>query len=313
MSNKDDALQEIALIARNNKLSIEDIIRALAPSVEKTERESRSIISRLFGYIGGILVFAGICIFVGMQWENFGSAARVIVTLGTGFAAFLFALAITDDSKYSRAATPLFLIAALFQPGGIFVMLDEYSSGGKPEHGVLFMAGVMILQQAATFWHTKRSTLAFTTIVFSCIFFVTLFDMMGIEENIIGLVTGLSLMCVAWALGKSPHRPLCAFWYFVGAATFLISTFDLVEGTPFEIVYLAIAAFMIYISTVAQSRTLLLVGTLAMLCYIGYFTGKHFSDSLSWPIVLILCGVLFIGLGSLAMRINRKYIQQKAG
>src|SRR5690606_27126451 len=214
MPQKDEALQEIAAIARNNKLTLEDIARALTPSVAQKERESGGILARLFGYVGGILVFAGVCIFIGMQWEHFGSAARVIVTLGTGFAAFLFALAAMDDPKYDRAATPLLLIAALFQPTGIFVMLDEFSSGGDPEHGVLFMAGVMFLQQGAVFWHKQRTTLAFTTIVFACIFLVTLMDMIGMEENVIGLVTGVSLMCVSWPLANSPHRPIAAFWYF---------------------------------------------------------------------------------------------------
>ena len=58
------------------------------------------------------------------------------------------------------------LIAALLQPTGIMVMLDEYARGGKPEHGMLFMCTVMFLQQFLTFLGTRRTVLLFTSLVF---------------------------------------------------------------------------------------------------------------------------------------------------
>lgn len=311
MSTRQDALQEILTLARLNGLSAEDIVRAMGNKKEAAVQETGGIISRLFGYIGGILVFAGICIFIGQLWDDFGSAARIAVTLGTGFAVFLFALAAIDHEKYDRAATPLFLIAALFQPSGIFVMLDEFSTGGKPEHGILFMSGVMLLQQALTFWQKKRTVLAFTSIFFGGMFFATLMDICDIDDEVISLCLGASVMFIAWALSQSPHRSISAFWYFIGSAMLLFGFGDIVEGTPAEPLFLGLSAFLIYLSTRARSRTLLLVGTLAMLCYIGYFTGKHFGDSLGWPIILILCGVAFFGLGALALRINAKYIREK--
>ena len=311
MSTKQDALQEILTLARLNGLSAEDIIRAMGDKKEAAVKETGGVIARLFGYIGGILVFAGICIFIGQLWDDFGSYARVLVTLGTGFAVFLFALAAMDHEKYDRAATPLLLIAALFQPSGIFVMLEEFSRGGKPEHGVLFMAGVMLLQQGLTFWQKKRTTLAFTSIVFGGIFFATLLDIWEVDDELIGLCLGTSLMCISWALSQSPHRAISAFWYFIGSVILLVSFGDVVEGTAAEPLFLGLSAFLIFLSTRARSRTLLLVGTVAMLCYIGYFTGKHFGDSLGWPIILILCGVAFFGIGALALRINAKYIREK--
>lgn len=310
MSAKQDALEEILTLARLNGLSAEDITRAMADKQGAAVRESGSVISRLFGYIGGVLVFAGLCIFIGMKWDDLESFARVMVTLGSGLAAFLFALAAIGHEKYDRAATPLLLIAALLQPVGIMVMLDEYSRGGDPLHGVLFMAGVMTLQQGLTFASKPRTTLAFSSIVFGGLFFVTLCDILEVPHEAIGLCLGTSLMCLSWALNQSPHRAISAFWYFVGAVILLVSFADIVEGSPAEPLFLGLSAFLIFLSTRARSRTLLLVGTVAMLCYIGYFTGKHFADNLSWPIVLVLIGAAFFGLGQMAMRINAKYIRE---
>ena len=125
MSDKEDALQEIVAIAKNNGITLTEITKALT---DLPAKQSSSILSKLFGYLGGIFVFSGICVFVHMYWEDFNSAARVILTLGTGFVLFIMALVTLSDERYSRAATPLFLMSSALQPTGIFVMLDESST-----------------------------------------------------------------------------------------------------------------------------------------------------------------------------------------
>lgn len=311
MSQKDDALQEVVTIIRNNNLMLSDIAAALGGGAENKEKRDSNIIGRVFNYIGGILVFAGLCIFVGMFWESFGSVTKILVTLGTGFAAFLFALAAMDDAKYDRAATPLLIIAALFQPAGIFVMLDEFSSGGKPEHGILFMAALMIIQQGATFWHKRQTTLAFTTILFSTIFAVTLFEEMNMSEELNAIITGIALLGTGWWLSQSPHRPISGFAYLCGSGALMFGVYDVVEGTVFEIAFLALAAFFVYASTVARSRILLAMGTLGMLGYIGDFAFDHFDNQASFPILLMVIGIAFFGLGAMAIRINKKFIVRK--
>jgi hypothetical protein len=51
------------------------------------------------------------------------------------------------------------------------------------------------------------------------------------------------------------------------------------------------------------------VATLAILAYIGWHTNKYFADSVGWPLALIGFGIVMIGLSSLAMRIDRRYIR----
>lgn len=309
MSQKEDALQDIVLLARSNGITPEEISRALSTPQEQSAKRSSGILTRLFSYIGGILVFAGIGVFISMYWEDFGSAARVLVTLGTGFAAFVMGLACLADRRYERAATPLFLAASLLQPTGIFVMLQEYSSGGDPRHGVLFMAIYMLIQQGAAFFASRCTVLAFSAILFGCIFFVTLFDLWNMNENLIGTVIGASLICIAYALSQSRHLAIAPFWYFAGSVVLLWAVFDAVEGTPLELAYLGLSALTIFLSTYVRSRVLLLVSTLSMLGYIGYYTAEHFSNTVGWPISLVIIGIALIGLSSLAVKLNNKYIK----
>lgn len=309
MSLKDDVLQDIVALMQHNKITLAEVSRALDDASTQMSAAPASVLSKLFGYIGGIFVFAGIGVFISMYWDDFSSASRVIVTLGTGLIAFVMGLICLSEQKYERVATPLFLIASVLQPTGIMVMLDEYSSGGDVRHGLLFMAAYMLVQQGATFWAKQRTVLAFSAIIFGCIFFANLFDLWDLDEKLIGTVIGSSLLCLAFAIQRSKHMAIAPFWYFVGAVLLLWSIFEWVEGSLFEPIYLGMTAFMIFLSTFVRSRTLLLVGTLAMLIYIGYYTAEHFANAVGWPIALVIIGIALIGLSALAIRLNNQYIK----
>jgi hypothetical protein len=308
---KESALKDIVHLAKHHHITLDEISHALAKVNAHANKPSPSVLSQLFGYIGGIFVFAGIGVFISMYWDDFGSAARVLVTLGTGLVAFIMALVCLTDKRYERVATPLFLISALLQPTGILVMLNEYSSGGDARHGLLFMATYMLIQQAATFWAKQRTVLAFSAILFGCIFFANLFDIWDMNEKLIGIVMGISLVCVAYALNQSRHLPIAPFWYFVGSAILMWSVFEAVEKTPFEIIYLGLAASLIFLSTAVRSRALLAVGSLSMLIYIGYFTARHFANTLGWPIALVIIGIALIGMSAFAVKLNNQYIKKQ--
>ena len=311
MVHKDDALQDILAIARHHGITPNEIVEAMRDPQPVEVKRSSGILSKLFGYIGGIFVFAGIGVFISMYWSDFGSAARVIVTLGTGFVAFLMAIACLTDKRYERAATPLILMALLLEPMGIFVMLDEYSSGGDPRHGVLFMATFMLIQQGATFLAKRLTVMAFAAIFFASVFFVTLFDLWDMDGKLVGMVMGSSLMCVAYALSQSRHQAIAPFWHLVGSVSLLFAVFDTVEDTAYELLFLGLSAFIIYLSTAIRSGVLMLVGTLSMLSYIGYFTAKHFANTLGWPVALVIVGIAMIGVSAVAVRLNNKYIRSK--
>ncbi|HSM69258.1 MAG TPA: DUF2157 domain-containing protein [Xanthomonadales bacterium] len=306
MTGRDEALAEIADIAARHQLSADDIARALQDAQSpQPARRSSGILARVLAYLGGIFVLAGIALFTGMQWNQLNSAARVLVTLGTGFAFYLFALAAMTDPRYARATTPMLLIAALLQPTGIVVMLDEYARGGQPEHGLLFMCVVMFVQQFLTFLAKRRTVLLFFAIFFGAAGFGTLCNILDIDFEFTAFALGIGLSCVAYALDRSVHKAITPFWYFSGAGFFLYGAFDLLNDTAFEIAYFGITAGVMYLATVVRSRTLLLVSVLALTSFTGYF----FRDSLASAFGLILMGILLIGLSALAMQLNQKYIQ----
>jgi len=308
MTSRSEALRQIAELAALHELQPDEIIRELNnPSTPEPAERSSGILARIMAYLGGVFVLAGIAIFVGMQWDLFSSAVRVLVTLGVGFAIFLFALATMTDDRFAKVTTPMLLISALLQPTGIVVMLNEYSRGGDPEHGLLFMCVVMFLQQFFTFLAKKRTVLLFMSLFFGAAGFGVLCDILDIDETIIALSLGIGLTAVSYAIDKTNHRTITPFWYFAGSVFFLYGSFDVLEGSVLEILYFGIAAGVMYLGTVVKSRTLLFTSVLALMGFTGYF----FRDSLANAFGLIIMGLLLIGLSAFAMSLNRKYISKR--
>lgn len=427
-AQKDAALEQIRAIAQAHALSAQQVFIALLKSPATAgdaaaAEDKGSLLSRLMGYIGGIFIFSGICVFISMQWDEIGSFARVLLTLGLGFAAYIASLSAYHEKKYARAALPLTIVAAIFQPMGILVLLDEYSSGGPAVYGTMFMASLMLVQQGLTYAHLRRYAHAITSVIFACLLFgalvdsgklndgvqgflvlagglatlvtactlarkgfldhmlvpvlfiaalflqglgvqgilddyglisnpqaagvvislaflcqtallfrlmpfatlafvtmglfsavfVSLLDLMGAEEDIIALLLGLALLPLTRYWHKTPQAAIAPFWYATGAICLLGGFFAQVKGEIYEALFLGLSVGLMYMSVSVRSRTLLIVSTIAMISYIGYYCFEYFADTVGVAITFILLGVLFLGLGSLALRLNNKYIRKKEG
>lgn len=317
MVSKAQVLKEIVETARAHRISLEEISAAIGeePASESPEADNgkSSILTRVLAYLGGIFVFAGLGVFISMNWESMNFAARVVITLGSGIAAYVLALIALNDERYEKAATPLFLIAALLQPVGLLVVFEEFYSSNEWDTVGLVTSGAMAIQQILTLIKTQRTTLLFTGIVFVVAFLLILFDMLDVDYDFTALVIGASLLSLSVGLDQSKHKVITPFWYFIGSSWFMYAVFSLLEGSVVEILFLAVVSGLVYLSTVVRSRTLLFVSTVGMLTYIGYFSEKHFVQSIGWPIALVLFGLLLIGLSSMAFRISKKYIRAQPG
>ena len=307
------ALQDIAALARQHKLSANEIATAIGqPPAAGEESRGRVVLVRVLGFLGGTFVFAGIGVFIALQWSAMNSAARVVVTLGSGLAAFAIAIIASRDERFDKATTPLLLMAAALEPTGMLVTFQEFGSGGDWRVAGLITAGAMAVQFGATFGLLRRSTPLFMAVLFATLFWWTALDLLGVDDKAIALVVGASMLLSAVGIDRTPHRDITPVWYLFGAVAFLYGFFDMVENTPFEIGFLMIASAFVYLSVVLHTRTLLFVATLAILAYTAWFTGEHFASSVGWPIALIAFGIFMIGLSALAFRIDRDYVRGHA-
>ncbi len=310
MQDKDQAIEQILTIARQHGLTAKDIGAAMDRAKSAEGDRSAGLLGRILGYLGGIFIFAGLCIFIALKWELMNTAARIVITLGSGIALFIMAIVASADERYRRVKTPLFLISAALQPVGIMVALDEFFSGGDEHYAMLVTSGLMLFQQFAVFWKKRETSLLFTSIFFALCFFSVGLDWLNVDEELNVLLMGASTILLCIGLEGTAFRSVNPWWYLVGSAGFYFGLFDMLKHSPVEILFLAVACGGVFLSTWVRSRVLLFVSTVTILAYISYFTSEHFQDSLGWPLVLILLGFVFIGLSALAIRINKRYISQ---
>lgn len=120
-------------------------------------------------------------------------------------------------------------------------------------------------------------------------------------------VTGVCVMSAAYGLHKAGQNSrLTGLGYFFGSIMAYGGLFELVHNTSFELTYLALSAAMLYACVVLQSRALLFTTVIAMLGFIGFYTSKYFANSLGWPVTLVIMGIAFLGVGTVALRVKRK-------
>ena len=130
---------------------------------------------------------------------------------------------------------------------------------------------------------------------------------MASAANWANLLVGTSVMSAAYGLQKAGrYSGLAALGYFIGSIMAYMGLFDLLHNTSIELAYLALTAAMLYTCVVMQSRALLFTTVIAMLGFIGYYTAKHFANSLGWPVTLVLMGVAFLGVGTVAIKVRRQ-------
>lgn len=304
--NKRSALEQIVMLAGVHNIGIDEIAAAMTHA-PVTPAKKNGIIGRLFSYIGGVLVFCGIGLLISFIWDDIGSAQRVIVTFGSGLAAFILGIAAIRTSKGEKAATPLFLISGLMQPTGLFVFLDEYMpQSGDVMLAALFIFSTMAMQQGAAFYALRRTSLLFLTVFFWNGAIATGMDWLQWDGELIGVMLGISALCLSWGIGKTAHRAITPFWYFIGGTALLASWWATVEGGVLELSYLGLNAFLIWFSIAAASRALLFVSVLALISYISYFAWEYFAGVVIWPVLLIILGLITLGVSSYAVKLGHK-------
>ena len=282
---------------------------------EEVGANNRFDMAQLAWYAGGFLVL------IAMGWllERVGSAfgqnavGLTAIAYGVGFAALGYKLRFKDGIKTPGGV--LFALATLMVPlayGALIGGMDVLSNLG-PSRFALSVEALTLAVALPTAYYVRSSVLSAVVYFVLWLASMTLASIMAGGQSsfwgfgsdyylavsaTVGLAMLVSAVVVDVRLGRSEDY---SFWgYLFGALAFWGSLSLLLVGNGGEghkLVYFAICLALMVSSVVLARRSLLLVGSLGCIYYVGHLLSTFFAGSILFPFALIAMGVGVIYLG----------------
>ncbi len=321
---KEELLTAITQASADRTIIESEVVDAFKKGQGKVEQPRRkfSIINVLYA-LGGIIVVIGIVLFFQQRWESLNSTARILVTLGSSIAAYAAGIALIRLKKFSGVAWSFFLIFALLAPFGIFITMNtlHFTSPIISYENAIY--SIMFIWVLASFFLLRLTIFRVFSVIFGSLLYFSLTGALLERNPAIQLDTafeyrflllGISYMLMGY--GWQAKTPTFTQWmYSIGTIMFLGAALALGGYAPaanqfWEIIFVGLTFGIMFLSVTLKSRAMLIFGSLFLMGYIMKITAEYFSDSLGWPISLILAGFALIGIGYGTFMMNQRYLKK---
>lgn len=283
----------------------------------------RFALSEVLYYLGGAIIVLGIVVLLGQNWHAFTKVTRVLVSLGSGLIAYIVGVLTQHRHDMRRLSSAFYLVAAAVLPMGLAITFHEsgYDVGNQT---ILAMISFLLLTMfAVTLFTVRRAVVALAVFVYGSWFFFALtnhlfgqqpdLDLAAFHEYQV-LVTGLALVVLSYAMDTRTFvRELTGVLYGVGTAAFLGAALALGGWSPRESVVweatFPLWAFgAVVLAVYLKSKSMLTFGALFIMAYIMKITAEYFSNSLGWPLALVVAGFGLMATGYVTFYLNREYL-----
>lgn len=320
---KQELLSGVKELAKQGSLSREELLSAYdeAKSTEDHGLLHKVGMAEILYYVGGGIVFLGIAVFIANHWDELSTVTKVLTTLGSGIAFYIVGVLFQQRSTLVGVSQAFFFIAALLLPLGLAVSFDQAGWSVDRATTQSIISGILLGVYLASFYEFRRSLFLALSIIFATWFFFSFtsafFTTIPIEEwkfyMYRFLAAGASYIFLAHFLKKTTFAPMADGMYSLGAlfilgAAIVLGGYSPDQNSFWEIVFPGIAFGFMFMSIPLKARGFLVFGAAFLMAYILKLTAEYFSDSLGWPLALVVCGLVLIGIGYGTFSINRRYI-----
>lgn len=288
-----------------------------APRIGHTQRN----IVNIFYAIGAIIVLTGVVVLVSQHWSDIGFIGRALVTAGISLGSYAAGL-LLRSSDTRVLSQVFFTIAAALAPLGAYVILSENGvTFGLVEQAIIAI-GLAVLLGFAWLW-TRRSILGLlVTLYLSWAYYAVLLKVLEggaiYTSDILTwatMIAGAAYILVGYGYkgisnetseGRE-RRSVQTLLYGLGTLGVLSAGFSL-DGI-WDLLYILILFGTFYLSVFLRSRAMLIFAALFLISHLIYLTSEYFVDVTGWPIALIACGFIVIGIGYGSFYVMKKYIK----
>lgn len=326
---KEELLKQVKELAAQRLITKGELVGAFDEGVwgqSDADLGKKLGIAEILYYIGGAIVFLGIAVLVWQNWSVLSVASRILATFGSGVAAYIAGVLLGRYEKLDSVAQAFYFISALVLPIGLFVVFDSagFDTAGVGMQslisGILF--GIFLLSFAV---FRKNIFLIFSVVFGTWLFFAFTSFLIGDRPHFDDLkfseyrwlLVGLVYVFLGYYFSRTKWCSLTNSLYGFGVFGFLGAALALGGWKPdqsvfWELVFPGLVFGVIFLSIYLKSKAFLAFGSLYLMVYILKITAEYFTDSLGWPLALVLAGLALIAIGYLSFSLNRKYISKGA-
>ncbi len=327
--DKTQTLNNIRALVSQNQITKEELLKAYD---EGQENKPHDVLNRKIGvaeslyFIGGLIVFIGISVLIFQNWETLNTFTRILVTLGSGIIAYIVGILLGLNKDTDPVGYAFHLIAALVLPLGMFIAFDAAGIEPNTSGYMSIIFGTLFFLYLASFLLLKKLIFVIFAIIFGSTLYFTFINFIIGSSPLLNdlsfneyrvLILGASYILLGYSFAGTDKKGLSGSLYGIGVFGVLASTLALGGWSPtqnvlWELLFPGLALASIFATFYFNSRSFMLWGTLFLMIYILKITGEYFTDSLGWPLSLVLVGLALMMIGFFAFSLNKKFKSPQA-
>lgn len=330
--NKTELLEAIQNGLKENIISSKDLDFALRlnnlskTSVKELPTKKTLDFGKIFSLIGGLIIFLGLSSLVGLYWPAMNSLGRVASTLGVGLGLFSLSSYLMIATKQRFTGLALHLIAPILIAFGSNVLAFEIILGQNSSYsnsllansiinflifGLYFAADRLISSKLFSFIALIAGTVAYWSIVLYLVDVLNISPILLYQNRVFALFGWIYSFVMAVILFfNDKNQSKKVFNEIVTFATtgyFLANTFwFLSDNLVFESIFALVLFYTVFISVKINKIAVLIASILGLIFYLTYLSSRYFSNTVGWPISIIIIGLGFVGSGYLFMNLKSR-------
>lgn len=325
--NKKEFLAIVTQKASDQSVSIEEIYDAYEKGLPKDFQPAISFsIGNVLSFLGGGIIVLGLTILATNNWTELSDAMKIYITLGVAVTLHaIWGLAKTWDKLRVLRYVALFGSGILY-PTGLVISLNIASISATNIQKALIVTGVSGLIYLISLILERHPLLAFygiinTTLFFYALFAYTLNSLDGAFTSqelttyllMFPVAIGAShLLLASWIQHSKIKRIIPPLLNIAATLQIYIGLFSLTfryEWLDYIFPIILLGGYML--SVKINNRIILLGSALFTFMIIFKITAERFSESLGWPISLVIIGISLIIIGSGTYYIKKKFVDRK--
>lgn len=320
--NKETLLQTITQAAEQGLVSKREMLAAFNKGQHKKHPHLFHLqpslnLTEVFASLGCGIIFLGIAILISENWNILSFTYKIALTLGSGVVAYGLGAFLGRDSRAWIISSGFFLLSALLIPFGMAVTIRLYGYDVLSFGWYSVISGIALVIFSISYLFFKKDFFLLFSILYATWCFYSVANYLNPGSTLdftiyCTLVIGISYILLGAYFAKSAHYSLSGFLYGFGCLGLLGSLFEfdvMHPGSFYEWTFPLVLFIVIYASVLLKSTSFLTFGVIFLVLWIMEITNRYFSQSLGWPIALVIAGSLLIAIAYVYLQLKKKYFR----